>query len=82
MIDSLVGLINMNNVKLQIITHNDEDTLKLLKSNTSEMVELNIKVNGNSVCLGCLDHHDAQGGHNGTCQSCGTWLDESPNPWH
>lgn len=77
----------MNDMKLQIVTHDDKDTLNLLKQitlkkNTSKMIQLNIKVNGKPVCLVCLDHHDSQGGHNGACPGCGEFLDKTPTPWH
>ena len=77
----------MNIVKLTITTHDDEDTLHLLKSfltkkNTRTMVEIKIKVNGVNVCIACLDHHDSEGGYNGACSSCGGFLDRTPDPWN
>jgi hypothetical protein len=46
------------------------------------MTEVLVNVNGKSVCLACFDHHDSQGGRNGSCHRCDSFLDMHPNPWN
>lgn len=77
----------MNVIKLTILAHDDEYTLRLLTSflirkNTRLMTDIKAKVNGVSVCLACLDHHDSRGGTNGSCPSCELFLDMNPDPWN
>jgi hypothetical protein len=77
----------MNTLKLTILTHDDHETVQLLKSiitkkHTRLMTEVLVNVNGKSVCLACFDHHDSQGGRNGSCHRCDSFLDMHPNPWN
>jgi hypothetical protein len=83
----ILTLLTMNTLKLTILTHDDNETLQLLKSiitkkHTRLMTEVLVNVNGKSVCLACFDHYGApETFDQGACHRCDSFLGMNPDPW-